>query len=131
MPCGARVLSREGGRDTGVGRSSSFWPNSSMQYKDSLEPPKLAPAEISRNQRKLAETGGNRQKPAETSGNRRKLAETGETGGNRRKPAETDRNWRKLAETGYFILPVPCKTFFFCLAKQIYLLLSRVLGPVL
>ncbi len=31
--------SREGGRDTGVGRSSSIWPNSSMQYKDPQEPP--------------------------------------------------------------------------------------------
>ncbi len=62
MPHGARVFSREGEQDTGVGRSSSIWPNSGMQYKDPLEPPKVAPVETSRNQRKLVETGGNQRK---------------------------------------------------------------------
>ncbi len=88
MPHGAQVLSREGGRDTGVGRSSSIWPNSRMQNKDPLERWLL---------QKPAETGGNRRKPAETGGNQRKPAETGR---NQPKPAETGRNWRKLAETG-------------------------------
>jgi hypothetical protein len=41
--------SREGGQDTGVGRSTCIQPNSSMQYKDPQEPPKL---EISGKRRK-------------------------------------------------------------------------------
>ncbi len=47
---------REGGQDTGVGRSSSIKPNSKMQYKDPREPSKVAPAPTE------AEIGVNRQK---------------------------------------------------------------------
>ncbi len=62
FPLSARVgtprghNSREGGRDTGVGRSSSIQPNSSMQNKDPQEPPKVAPPTFGR---------GNRQEAAE------------------------------------------------------------------
>jgi hypothetical protein len=73
-----------------------------MQYKDPLEPPKVASAETSGNRQKPAETGRNRQKPAET-------------GRNRQKPAETSRNRQKTDKLFY---PDLVKHFFTVLQNK-------------